>query len=793
MNLVGLKKWVWIIAIAVCALLFFPVLGVSGSSTNTDSDFIDSLNPFSESQAYADPTPATSGRAYAVLSTDGTLTFVRSTGSYPNGVSGSLVAVDGTTYNGVRYTNFESTVYTGMNYVPWTANRTKIKKVVFKDYIKPAATAFWFMNCTNLVTVVDAKYLDTSLVTTMNSMFSGCSKLTSVDVSDWDTSLVTNMRFMFNMCQKLSMLDVSHWDTSKVTDMCFLFDNMRSMTTIDVSNFDTGSVTNMGCMFSECHNLKSVDISGFDTSKVQNFSNMFWFCKNLNSVDFSNFDTSSATTLHGLIGNCTKLTTVNMSSFDTTSVTDMGAMFTGCSNLTSLNLSNFETPVLTTTATMFSGATKLESVDISSMDTAHVTSMTNMFSNNPILKQVKLGSSFSFKGNGIAAVADQALLPAPTGSSYTGNWCLEDGSNSMSNTELRDTYDGTTMAGTWVWEETPTYAYAVLGTDGTLSFVRSPNTYTSGSSGTLTARDGTEYEGTIYAGFESASYSSADEVPWSADKASINKVVFKNAVKPLSTAYWFDGCANLTSIEDENALNVSQTTNMAQMFNACSSLSSVKLGPQFSFKGNGITDGAAQAELPTPSGGDFSGKWCHEDGSFAMNSATLRDSYNGATMSGTWVPQILYTVSYDSNGGTGAVGAQTWVTGNDDLTIASNSFSRTNYEFTGWNTSADGSGTPYTEGTSLHPTSTMVLYAQWREVPGGGTDPSGGGTETPGKTDPSDTSNDESASPDSESSAPQAQTMPDTSDNTPMVPLVLTLVGASLVMYRYKRREKFMR
>lgn len=40
----------------------------------------------------------------------------------------------------------------------------------------------------------------------------------------------------------------------------------------------------------------------------------------------------------------------------------------------------------------------------------------------------------------------------------------------------------------------------------------------------------------------------------------------------------------------------------------------------------------------------------------------------------------------------------------------------TRYEFTGWNTKADGSGYPYAAGASMTPTEATTLYAQWRNA-----------------------------------------------------------------------------
>ena len=89
----------------------------------------------------------------------------------------------------------------------------------------------------------------------MNSMFRGCSSLTSLDVSGFDTANVTQMQNMFNGCSSLTSLDVSGFDTTNVTSMDYMFHNCSSLTSLDLSGFDTSEVTSMSTMFHGCKNL----------------------------------------------------------------------------------------------------------------------------------------------------------------------------------------------------------------------------------------------------------------------------------------------------------------------------------------------------------------------------------------------------------------------------------------------------------------------------------------------------------------------------------------------------------
>ena len=176
------------------------------------------------------------------------------------------------------------------------------------------------------MTSIDLSALDTSEVTNMGIMFSGCSKLTSLDVINFDTSKVTYMYSMFSDCSSLTSLDLSKFDTSKVTNMDTMFSGCSKLTSLDVSNFDTSKVTNMYSMFNSCSSLTSLDVSNFDTSKVTDMRSMFSGCSSLTSLDLNNFDTSQVTSMAGMFSECSSLTILDLSSFDTSKVTGHYAM-----------------------------------------------------------------------------------------------------------------------------------------------------------------------------------------------------------------------------------------------------------------------------------------------------------------------------------------------------------------------------------------------------------------------------------------------------------------------------------
>lgn len=104
---------------------------------------------------------------------------------------------------------------------------------------------------------------------------------------------------------------------------------------------------------------------------------------------------------------------------------------------------------------------------------------------------------------------------------------------------------------------------------------------------------------------------------------------------------------------------------------------------------------------------------------YNMFSATTDGTYITATVpSDTDTSQPIYlrsylkkkrTVTYNANGGTGNMNATK--TGEP---VATSTFTRSGYQFTGWNTRADGTGQSVNAGDIASFTTDTTLYAQWQ-------------------------------------------------------------------------------
>ena len=88
-------------------------------------------------------------------------------------------------------------------------------------------------------------------------------------------------------------------------------------------------------------------------------------------------------------------------------------------------------------------------------------------------------------------------------------------------------------------------------------------------------------------------------------------------------------------------------------------------------------------------------------------------------VNGVWGGEapVELTVTFEANGSAeypveGTMDPQT-VYAKTDTALNANSFTREGYNFTGWNTAADGTGTSYADGATVNLSENTILYAQW--------------------------------------------------------------------------------
>ena len=238
--------------------------------------------------------------------------------------------------------NFVSSQFPNFTYLYYEKNGDT-KSILFNDgnVSEPQISSYVISGkplsyiCWRFTKKVEFKNFDTSVMTSMNSMFKN-SEVESLDLSKFDTSAVTDMGYMFSGILGFTSLDLSNFDTSAVTNMSHMFDDFHTNTSLDLSNFNNSAVTDMSYMFYRFGNIITLDFSTFNTSSVKNMQSMFENCGSLTSLDLSNFNTSSVTNMNRMFDTCERLTMLDLSNFNTSSVTNIVYMFYRCSSLTSI-------------------------------------------------------------------------------------------------------------------------------------------------------------------------------------------------------------------------------------------------------------------------------------------------------------------------------------------------------------------------------------------------------------------------------------------------------------------------
>lgn len=123
---------------------------------------------------------------------------------------------------------------------------------------------------------------------------------------------------------------------------------------------------------------------------------------------------------------------------------------------------------------------------------------------------------------------------------------------------------------------------------------------------------------------------------------------------------------------------------------------------------------------PTRSGYTFKG-WATSSGSSTVrydpgDSYTFSRTYSqsaSVTLYAVW-ERITYTITYNSNGGSGTMSPTTKYYG-ESVTLRANTFTRTGYRFSGWATSSTGS-VVYANQATYTANASDTLYAVWTRI-----------------------------------------------------------------------------
>ena len=265
----------------------------------------------------------------------------------------------------------------------WSEDAGQIERVIINGAVYPDSTKTWFKDCTKIKGIENIGKLYTKNITNTSEMFNNCEMLESIDLSNFNYNApnVTSMKAMFRNCKSLKILDID-LDNNKCTKTevggllvgCNL-DELYLCSFPEITDM-SGFMQTIGAT-----NTKYINLEGMDTSNVTNMGSMFVNCSNVEQIDFmrkpkdnyiylSSFSFTNVTDTGAMFAGCTNLKTINFGiTAENNKISYMAYMFSRCKSLTEMDLTPFNNNLCTTTANtrdMFEGCEKLETLKMCS-------------------------------------------------------------------------------------------------------------------------------------------------------------------------------------------------------------------------------------------------------------------------------------------------------------------------------------------------------------------------------------------------------------------------------------------
>ena len=656
------------------------------SATSTWSGTVTVDTPNSQAYAYYDEATQT-------------LTFARAKdiNSIPVGKQGGIDYFD--------HEDLEKIDVSSVGGVPWNKYRANIQTVVIKNRIAPKAMSAWFTDCANLESIQGMDLLDDSNLKRMGSTFMNCKKLTELDLSSFAGTRLVNMFSTFSGCSNLRTIYASEqfspdlfWNKEETFTGCISLVGGAG-TTFSSSHVDgsyariDGGPSNPGYFTNIADKPSGASASvafvskfhaAVDTASIANTASDMAAESAANAASFvspANADegiSPQAATASGTCGSCVwefgddgvftikpangvEGTLDSMSYYNHDGAIIVPWRDVDKSGITQVKVEGTVHAGQYTEA-MFQGFSDVVSMDLAGLDTSAVKGMGVMFNQCGKLASIDLSG---FKTSNVTKMNS-----------------MFDSCASLTSLDLSgfDTSQVTNME-------------SMFSSCSSLASLKLSGFNTS----CVTSM------GWMFFGCKSLE---------SLDLSSFSTPSL------TSMKYAFDGCASLKSLDVRN-FNTS-SARVDSMLSGCNALSKIVLGDAPFCKGSS----GVVAVLPAPSpSSQFTGKWvCEDDPSIALDAWTLSNSHPSAEApAGTWVWQeksTTYTVTFDPNGGSGAMAQQSYKI-NTDYQLPANSFYLFAKKFAGWNTAADGSGISYADGATVRDLAdvdgNITLYAQWAD------------------------------------------------------------------------------
>ncbi len=447
----------------------------------------------------------------------------------------------------------------------------------------------------NATAIDGLSLLDTKHAITMEKMFSECRDVSDLDIDNWNTSNVISIKGMFAYCESLPTLNIKTklrtdgdsttkaWDISKVTSLSQTFYHCKLLKDIDISNWNTSNVATAQMAFQGCEALENLDLK----TKVAM----------VGDTTYTAWDLSKNTSLYKTFYSCSALETLDISNWNTSKTTSIRETFTYCSSLPALDIKTKVVTVGENTYTAWDtsnntslyetfGTTGLESLDISNWDTSKVTSLERTFDYSRSLKNLDVETK-------TVSVGDSSYIAWDTSSNKTLMRTFA-GCSSLVNLDIRN----------WNTDNVTTMKQMFELCHSLIELDINTRDVTVGSS-SYTAWDTSNNCSLSETFGDCHDLKTINVSNWDTSNVTSFADVRSSYSDPSGA---FSGCLSLTTLDLSN-WDSSSAVSMYSLFANCRVLSTITLGPDFTFKG---TDTTNLCTLPTPNDAYITGatgKW----------------------------------------------------------------------------------------------------------------------------------------------------------------------------------------
>ena len=533
---------------------------------------------------------------------------------------------DGMT-NLISITNMSSYLNTSQvtNMAYMFYNCKKLASVALSGFNTANVTSMrsMFYSCINL-TSIDVSGFNTAKVTDMEYMFYDCSKLTSLNIGNFNLSSLTASTQIMRGCSGLKTLTIPSTANKLDNTACVsVGTSSNPCTLVYPSGFtptkdETGDgwyrwkggyftdsntksayafLSSDGKTLTFYYNSNRFSMTGGTAYPLNQDSNTPGWNSKASTITSVKFDASFANArptscyrwFYGM-SNITGITGLNY--LITWEVLDYESMFEGCTKLASVDLSGFDTPGMIwddewiSFYRMFANCTSLTSIDLSKLELPHseyelswdgyytkdmvLRCFTQeMFSGCSGLKTLSLPT----KPKPVEWIEDTYYENYESLNDFASNACTGVGTKTSPCTLIYPSWftpDPSEMGDGWFkWKGGYFYFEGELKEYAQLNESTSTLTFYCDEYSKL--RQGNVYD-----------LNTGTNAPaWNAKASDVTTVKFDESFEEASptTCYrWFYNMTNLTKVEGVEHLDTRKVTNMAGMFQGCSSLTSLDLG-----------------------------------------------------------------------------------------------------------------------------------------------------------------------------------------------------------------------